>query len=59
MEKNHPVSLSNCRWVEEHQDVTLAGPCESGKSFIASALGQQACIHGYIVCYWSAAKLFE
>lgn len=59
MEKNQLMRLADCRWVEESQDVILTGPCGSGKSFIASALGQQACIHGYTVTYWPAAKLFE
>jgi DNA replication protein DnaC len=59
LEKNLLARLSDCRWVEEHQDVILTGPCGVGKSFIASALGQQACILGYSVAYWPAAKLFE
>ena len=37
----------------------ITGPCGCGKSFIASMLGQQACIHGHTVSYWSAPKLFE
>jgi len=37
----------------------LCKALHNGKSFIASALGQQACIHGYTVTYWPAAKLFE
>ena len=49
MEKNQLMRLADCRWVQENQDVILTGPCGSGKSFIASALGQQACIHGYTV----------
>jgi len=59
MEKNQLMRLADCRWVQDNQDVILTGPCGSGKSFIASALGQQACIHGYTVTYWPAAKLFE
>jgi DNA replication protein DnaC len=59
MEKNQLMRLADCRWVQQNQDVILTGPCGSGKSFIASALGQQACIHGYTVAYWPAAKLFE
>jgi DNA replication protein DnaC len=59
MEKNQLMRLADCRWVQENQDVILTGPCGSGKSFIASALGQQACIHGHTVTYWPAAKLFE
>ncbi len=59
LDKNLLGRLSDCGWVEQHQDVILTGPCGSGKSFIASALGQQACIQGHTVSYWSAAKLFE
>jgi len=53
------MRLADCRWVEDRQDLILTGPCGSGKSFLASMLGQQACIHGYTVCYWPAGKLFE
>lgn len=59
LQKNLLMRLADCQWVEQHQDVILSGPCGSGKSFLASALGQQACIHGYSVAYWPAAKLFE
>jgi DNA replication protein DnaC len=37
----------------------LCEASHNGKSFIASMLGQQACIHGLTVSYWSAGKLFE
>jgi DNA replication protein DnaC len=59
LEKNHLMRLADCRWVEDHQDLILTGPCGSGKSFLASMLGQQACIHGYTVSYWPSGKLFE
>lgn len=59
LEKNQLMRLADCRWVEERQDLILTGPCGSGKSFLASMLGQQACIHGYTVSYWPASKLFE
>lgn len=52
------LRLADCRWLKEHGSLIITGPCGSGKSFLASALGQQACIHGYRVLYWSASKLF-
>jgi DNA replication protein DnaC len=52
------LRLADCRWVAEHQSLIISGPCGSGKSFLASALGQQACIYGYRVLYWPASKLF-
>jgi DNA replication protein DnaC len=59
LSKNLLMRLADCQWVEHHQDLILTGPCGSGKSFIASALGQQACMYGHTVAYWPAAKLFE
>jgi len=48
----------NCRWIEEHQDVILSGPCGTGKSFLVCALDTQACLYGYRVGYYPASKLF-
>lgn len=59
LDRNLVARLADCRWIGEHRDVILTGPCGCGKSFLASALGQQACIQGYSVAYWSASKLFE
>lgn len=59
LDRNVLMRLSDCRWVEERQDLIVTGPCGCGKSFIASMLGQQACIHGLTVSYWLAGKLFE
>lgn len=52
------LRLADCRWIKDHQSLIISGPCGSGKSFLASALGQQACIYGYRVLYCSASKLF-
>jgi len=52
------LRLADCRWIKEHESLIISGPCGCGKSFLASALAQQACIYGYRVLYWSASKLF-
>jgi DNA replication protein DnaC len=59
LEKNQLLRLSDCRWIEEHQDLILSGPCGTGKSFLACALGTQACLYGYRVGYYAASKLFS
>jgi DNA replication protein DnaC len=59
LDKNQLLRLSDCGWVERHQDILLSGPTGVGKSFIASALGHQACIYGYKVGYYLCSKLFS
>ena len=59
LQKNQLLRLSNCQWIEEHQDLILSGPCGTGKSFLACAFGGQACLHGYRVGYYQASKFFS
>lgn len=59
LQKNQILRLSNCQWIEEHQDLILSGPCGTGKSFLACAFGGQACLHGYKVGYYQASKFFS
>jgi DNA replication protein DnaC len=51
--------LSSCRWVAEHHNVIVSGATGVGKTFIACALGQQACRKGYRVLYRRVPRLFE
>lgn len=58
LDKNQLLRLSNCQWIESHKDIILTGPAGAGKSFIASALGHQACMYGFKVGYYPSSKLF-
>jgi DNA replication protein DnaC len=58
LDKNQMLRLSTCQWIESHQDCILTGPTGAGKSFIASALGHQACMYGFKVMYYSSSKMF-
>jgi DNA replication protein DnaC len=51
--------LATCRWVQEHQNVTVTGATGTGKTFIACALAQQACRKGYSALYRRASRLFD
>lgn len=50
--------LATCRWIVEHHNVLVTGPTGVGKTFLACALGQQACRHGHRVIYRRIPRLF-
>jgi DNA replication protein DnaC len=57
-EKNKILRLADCDFIEKKEDLLLLGKTGVGKSFIASALGHQACSLGYTVLYCQSSKLF-
>jgi len=59
IDKNLLLRLSDSGWIEAHHNVLLTGSTGVGKSFIASALGHQACIHGFKTGYYPCSKLFK
>jgi DNA replication protein DnaC len=50
--------LASGRWVTEHQNVLMTGPTGVGKSYLACALGQQACRQQHRVIYRRMPRLF-
>ena len=58
LDRNQLLRLADCRWVQHHQDLIITGKCGSGKSFLASALGHQACLRGFRVGYHASSRLF-
>jgi len=58
IDRNQIMRLAECTFIEKHEDVLITGPTGIGKSYIASALGYQACAKEYKVLYWSTPKLF-
>jgi DNA replication protein DnaC len=51
--------LYNLRWLEQGRALLLIGPTGIGKSFIAEALGLQACLRKKSVLFMSASDLLE
>jgi DNA replication protein DnaC len=39
------------------QNLLMTGPCGSGKTYLACALGHNACLHGYSVRYYRLSRL--
>ena len=46
-------------WIDYHQNVILTGPTGTGKTFLACAIGTDACRSGYRVRYYVSKKLFR
>lgn len=51
--------LRHSQWIEHHQNCLITGPAGSGKTYLACALGHQACRDGHRVLYYYAPKLFR
>jgi DNA replication protein DnaC len=59
LDRNIMNRLGECTFIDKHENVLISGSTGIGKSYIASALGNQACMTGYKVYYASTAKLFS
>jgi DNA replication protein DnaC len=51
--------LATGRWIAEHHHVLITGATGVGKTYLACALGQQACRQGYRVLYRRVPRLFD
>jgi DNA replication protein DnaC len=58
LDKNQLLRLTTCQYIGKKENLLITGPTGVGKSYIASALGHQACQQGYKVLYFNTAKLF-
>lgn len=58
LNKNFVLRLADCDFISKKENVFITGSTGIGKSYIASALGHQACSLGYKVLYEHTSKLF-
>jgi DNA replication protein DnaC len=59
LDKNQIMRLAECAFVQRKENLLITGSTGIGKSYIASAIGNQACMLGYKVIYANTAKLFS
>jgi DNA replication protein DnaC len=57
-DKNVIYRLADTAFIGKKEDLLITGPTCTGKSFLASALGYQACGLGFKVLYTNAMRLF-
>ena len=58
LDKTQLLRLCECHFIDKEENILITGPTGVGKSFIASAIGHQACLKGYRVMYFNVQKLF-
>lgn len=58
LDKNQIHRLASCDFLKKAENVFITGSTGTGKSFLACAIGNQACMLGYKVSYHNVTKLF-
>jgi DNA replication protein DnaC len=59
LDRARMAGLAQLGWLREAQNLCLTGPTGSGKTWLACALGNQACRRGCSVRYLRLPRLFE
>jgi len=58
LRKSQIAELGEGDWIERGRNLLITGPCGSGKTWIACALGHNACLRGMTVRYYRTSRLF-
>jgi DNA replication protein DnaC len=56
LNKSMIASLATCQYITKGESVLITGATGCGKSYLASALGHQACLYGHSVIYSNTQK---
>ncbi len=58
LDKTQVLRLAEGSFIQKKENILITGPTGVGKSYLASALGQQACQLGYRTLYFNTQKVF-
>lgn len=57
LERTQVANLAQGEWLARGQNLLLTGSCGSGKTYLACALGYQACLQGHSTRYYRLSRL--
>ncbi len=59
LDRNQLLRFAECNFIRKHENIIITGSTGIGKSYLATALGHQACTLGFKVYYANLGKLFS
>jgi DNA replication protein DnaC len=59
LDRSTITALASCDWLREKRNLAITGATGAGKTYLACALGHQACRQGFTVIYHRATTLFD
>ena len=59
LDKRVIQTLANCGWIRSKLNAAVVAPTGLGKTWLACAIGHQACANGLSVQFWRASELYE
>jgi DNA replication protein DnaC len=57
LQQSQMAGLLLCGWLAKAQNILLTGPCGTGKTYLACALGHTACMKGFTTKYCRISRL--
>jgi DNA replication protein DnaC len=59
LSKEQILQLADCTYIDRSENILISGATGAGKSFLACALGHQACVMGYKTLYLNLNRFTE